>query len=73
MKMKHVIKVFCIAVCLCAPVALFAQPGFGDDVTDTPIDGGISLLVIAGAGYGAKKIKEAKKRKETKSIADTTE
>ncbi len=27
---------------------------------DAPIDGGLSLLVAAGVGYGAKKIKERK-------------
>ena len=55
-------------ICLCTPLVLFAQPGFGDDVTDTPIDGGISLLVIAGASYGAKKLKKMK----DKAGIDTT-
>ncbi len=36
-------------------------PSFGDDVTDTVlIDAGLSLLVVAGLGYGAKKMKERK-------------
>jgi hypothetical protein len=41
---------------------LLAQPTFGDDVNDAPIDGGLSLLVAAGVGYGAKKIKEKRKK-----------
>jgi uncharacterized integral membrane protein len=31
---------------------------------DAPIDGGLSLLVAAGVGYGAKKLKEKRKKKE---------
>jgi len=33
----------------------------GGDV-DLPIDGGLSLLVAAGVGYGAKKLKENRKK-----------
>ncbi|MEB3150832.1 MAG: hypothetical protein VKL60_17675 [Sphaerospermopsis sp.] len=36
--------------------AVNAQPGFDDDVEDTPIDGGIALLIGAGALLGGKKI-----------------
>ncbi len=43
------------------PSLLHAQPGFGDDVEDVPVDGGLSLLVAAGIGYGAKKLKSRKK------------
>ncbi len=43
------------------PTILHAQPGFGDDVEDVPIDGGLSLLVAAGVGYGARKLKNRKK------------
>lgn len=35
-----------------------AQPGFDDDVQDTPIDGGTGLLLAAGAAYGWKRIKK---------------
>jgi hypothetical protein len=31
---------------------LSAQPGFDDDVQDTPIDGGVSLVLAAGIAYG---------------------
>lgn len=40
------------------PSLVHAQPGFGDDVDDVPIDGGLSLLVAAGIGYGAKKLRK---------------
>lgn len=32
-------------------------PSFDDQVLDTPIDGGLSLLVAAGVGYGAKRLR----------------
>jgi hypothetical protein len=40
--------------------SLHAQPVFDDDVNDVPIDGGLSLLVAAGVGYRAKKLKNRK-------------
>ncbi len=48
------------------PVMLSAQPGGDCDFLDPdappcPIDGGITLLLAAGIGYGAKKIKENRK------------
>lgn len=42
------------------PAILHAQPGFGDDVDDVPINGELSLLIAAGIGYGAKKLKNRK-------------
>jgi hypothetical protein len=62
-KMKKIfsIQTFVILTILLLPSLVHAQPGFGDDVGDAPIDGGLSLLVAAGIGYGAKKL--AAKRK----------
>jgi hypothetical protein len=58
---KYSLALF-FALCLAfASTEVFAQPGFDDDVTDTPIDGGISLLVGAGVAYGAKKLHDKKK------------
>ena len=61
--MKLKISTIYIAVLLLViflPCLLHAQaPGIGnDDVDDTPIDGGLSLLVAAGVGYGAKKLRK---------------
>ena len=42
--------------------SVFAQPGDPPD-PDIPIDGGISLLIAAGALYGSKKIYDARKKK----------
>ncbi len=43
-----------------------AQPVFGDDPVDAPIDGGISILVGAGIAYGAKKLNDRKKKQNNK-------
>jgi len=37
---------------------VFAQPIFPTDTIGVPIDGGLSLLLAAGAAYGAKKVYE---------------
>ena len=39
-------------------------PGFGDDIGDVPIDGGISLLVGAGFAYGAARLRKKKEENE---------
>ena len=65
-----------VALVFCSPMYLAAQPGFGDDVNDSgaPLDGGLSVLAVAGAGYGLKKIKEArKKKKEANASEDSIE
>ncbi len=49
---------------LILPSLVFAQPGFGDDVPDVPIDSGLSILLAAGAAYGVKKVKDNMKNKE---------
>ena len=43
-------------------LSVFAQPGNPPD-PDIPIDGGISLLIAAGALYGSKKIYDARRKK----------
>ena len=58
MKKISTIQILALLAILFLPTLLHAQPGFGDDVNDVPIDGGLSLLVAAGVGYGAKKLKE---------------
>lgn len=43
------------------PVVMFAQV---DPETPAPIDGGLSILIAAGVGYGVKKALQNKKRQE---------
>jgi hypothetical protein len=42
-------------------------PSFTPDVLDNPIDGGLSLLLGAGAAYGAKKLKDNRRDKKRKN------
>ena len=62
MKKITTIQLLIAIAIICLPTLLHAQPGFGDDVEDVPIDGGLSLLVAAGVGYGAKKLREKRKK-----------
>jgi hypothetical protein len=39
-----------------------AQPTFDDDVDDVPVDGGITLLMAAGLGYGIKRINDKRSK-----------
>jgi len=48
------------------PKANAQGPGFGGDTQDTPIDGGVSLLIAAGASYGIKKIYNKRKQGQDK-------
>jgi hypothetical protein len=60
--MKTSIKIKAVTallVIVTMPILTFAQ-AFEDEVLDTPIDGGLSLLVAAGVGYGAKQLKKKK-------------
>lgn len=72
MKLKALVTTLLIlCVMLCLPSLLHAQgmpgdPG-GDPDPAVPIDGGLSLLLAAGAGYGLKKVNDM--RKKNKAIA----
>ena len=57
---KLIISLFMMTIIMALPMLAMADPEGGGEL-DTPIDGGLSLLVVAGVGYGAKKIKERKK------------
>ena len=63
-KQKYIIQILVILLVLLLPTLLMAQPvgnpyGTGSgDPDSAPIDGGLSLLIAAGVGYGAKKLKE---------------
>ena len=59
------IQLALLAILFFVPFLSHAQPPDfgGEDVNDLPIDGGLSLLVAAGVGYGVKKIKQLKGKK----------
>lgn len=57
---KYILKIVLLAALCMASTYIMAQPGFDDDVDDVPVDGGISLLMAAGIGYGIKRINDKK-------------
>ncbi len=60
--MKNKILYFSIAfIALLLPSLLHAQ-GFDDGTSDAPIDGGLSLLIAIGAGYGIQKLRKLKSK-----------
>lgn len=65
--MKKKINIFSLiilVIMLAIPVLVLAQepPDPGGD-PDVPIDGGLSLLIAGGVAYGAKKVRDARKKK----------
>ena len=54
----QIITLSLMLLVLIFPAISQAQPGFDDEVNDVPVDGGLSLLVAAGVGYGAKKLRK---------------
>ena len=84
---KHLFKnslftLFMIVIILVLPLMAISQdpPGPGDtgggnpdDAGSVPIDGGLSLVIAAGVGYGAKKIREHNKKKREEEALDRVE
>ncbi len=65
--MKKIIKILAVGAFLTVlPLAMSAQtpphpgggsaPGSGDPPVGSPIDGGLSIMLVLGAAYGAKKV-----------------
>jgi hypothetical protein len=61
--MKNIKHIIALLLVIAMPLITLANAGFDDDVMDTPIDGGLSLLVAAGVGYGAKQLKKKRNNK----------
>lgn len=67
------LKVLLVTGMIVIPAFVLAQdpdpnaPPMDPDVQDVPFDGGVSLLVAAGIGYGLKKVHD-KKKAEKKEI-----
>ena len=61
--MQRAFKFFLLLIISLSPFLAMAQdPGGGPDV---PIDGGLSLLLAAGFGYGVKKYRDKKNLPDT--------
>ena len=63
--MKRILKLLMLMALLSTSVMnVMAQPddsGLWDPVTDTPVNAGIAFMLVAGVGYGMKKLNERKK------------
>lgn len=57
------IQTLIIVMIILVPAIVQAQPiaPGGDPNINAPIDGGLSLLIAGGVGYGVKKIREKRK------------
>jgi hypothetical protein len=69
MQVLHITKtIFKTLILTCTIVVLAATPSFAQDdweeagENDLPLDGGLSILLAAGAGYGAYKRKQVQKQ-----------
>ena len=60
---QFTLQLVLLACLFLVPFLTHAQPGFGDDVDDVPVDGGLSLLVAAGVGYGVKQLRASRQAK----------
>jgi hypothetical protein len=61
MKKRELYILLIVLICMAIPMITLAQGP--PDPDDTPIDGGLSLLIAAGAAYGVKKYRDGKKLK----------
>jgi hypothetical protein len=59
------IQTLVLLIVLFSPILLYAQPDPGDD-PDVPIDGGLSVLLAAGVGYGISELKRKNNEKKVK-------
>ena len=59
---KQIINIITIIIIMFLPMLVKAQGNPGGD-PGVPIDGGATLILAAGIGYGAKKLKEAREKK----------
>ena len=61
---RSIVKVLLVVICVMGSTILMAQPpGDPGGDPDVPIDGGIGILIAAGALYGSKKMLEYRKKK----------
>ena len=58
MKKIFNLQTLMIILVMLLPVLVHAQSDPGGDPDTAPIDGGLSLLIAGGVGYGVKKVRE---------------
>ena len=63
-KLFKLIGLMSLLMVLSLPVK--AQDDFDPPEDDIPVDGGLTLLLAAGVGYGAKKLRDNRKKQQEK-------
>jgi hypothetical protein len=64
MKIKIIINIAIISIVMLLPTFVHAQiDGLPNEPSEAPVDGGLSLLIAGGVGYGVKKLRAARKSK----------
>ena len=58
MKKIFNLQTLMILLVMLLPVLVHAQSDPGGDPDTAPIDGGLSLLIAGGVGYGVKRVRE---------------
>ena len=58
MKKIFNLQTLMIILVMLLPVLVHAQSDPGGDPDTAPIDGGLSLLIAGGVGYGVKRVRE---------------
>jgi hypothetical protein len=64
--MKFSKSIFLLAAICIISLRTLAQGTLPDDPDSVPLDGGLSIALVAGIGYGAKKLLKNKKEKDSK-------
>lgn len=67
MRTRLLFTLLVIVAFICLPSFLHAQRGPGGDPdapTSIPFDGGLTLILAAGAGYAIKKARDERKRRK---------
>ena len=64
-KTKAILRVLCMLIIIIAITSIKAHAQItdpGSDPDSAPIDGGLSLLIAGGVGYGVKRAREKRKK-----------
>ncbi len=69
-KVVKKLKILFVIVVIAVPSFVIAQPPIDPEVEDVPFDGGVSLLIAAGIGYGLKKVHDKKKAEKDSEVLE---
>ncbi len=59
--MKKALYTLTVSILTLAPAVLMAQPNMPSAPTQAPIDGGLSLVALAGGAYAVSRLRKGRK------------